>query len=101
MGEETQEKIYEVTLPLEKYEALINEKYTAREETVKAEASASNYRDKYWAEREKNEALGEVKKELAKAQAEIEVYKTYFNDNPTANTEYKMWLAEYQGDDEA
>lgn len=100
MGEETKEKVYEVTLPLDKYEALINEKYEARERAVKEEANANNYRDKYWVEREKNEALGEVKKELAKAQAEIEVYKAYFSNYPTANTEYKMWLAEYQGDDE-
>ena len=105
MGESTQEKIYEVVLPLEKYEALINEKYEAREEAFKSEANADEYRNKYWIERnakdELTKTLGEMNGELAKAKAEIEVYKAYFANNPTANTEYKMWLTEYQGDDEA
>lgn len=105
MGETEEKKTYEVLLPLEKYEALIEAKYQAREELVKAEASSDNYRDKYWSHKEKAErlekALAEVKSQLASAVSETEIYKSYFAQNSSANMEYQMWLTENKGDDEA
>ena len=99
MAEITQEeKRYEVTLPLEKFEALIEAKYAKERELCEAQANYERYRDKFWGEetRHKN-----TQTKLDKALAEIETYKQFFQQNAETNMAFNMWLTEQKGDEEA
>lgn len=105
MGETEEKKTYEVLLPLEKYEALVNDKYEALLKNAELQATADSYRDKYWHEREKAESLDKrlvaAEEKAVKVTADLETYRLYFQQNASASTEFNMWLAEYKGDDEA